>query len=403
MSPGNRPAVPTVTAAPPGALDPGWAQAVTGVLDDPSRHRLAFQPVADLQRGTVAGYEALSRFAGPPDAGPDVWFEAAGRLGLGAELDARVLERVVGLRPELPPNCFLTVNLDPNHLVTEPVQRALAAAPSLAGVVVELTEHRPVADYPMLVAAVAELRLRDAKLAVDDAGAGYAGLQHLMLLRPDLVKLDRALVAGCDRDPAKAALIEMLGRFTGQLDAWVLAEGIERMAELESLIRLRVPLAQGYLLGRPAEPWAALPDGLAGAIRDKQTAQTFEDSVVGLTVDAPAVRAGDAVAAAAGWFDADHELDVVVVLDDWSRPVGWSTGPVPPATTSPSGPCSRPGRRPRPRRWWPGPWPARPPTASTRWSASTTGATTWECSASSSSCTGSWPAPAPRRRCGSWR
>jgi EAL domain-containing protein (putative c-di-GMP-specific phosphodiesterase class I) len=124
MSPGNRPAVPTVTAAPPGALDPGWAQAVTGVLDDPSRHRLAFQPVADLQRGTVAGYEALSRFAGPPDAGPDVWFEAAGRLGLGAELDARVLERVVGLRPELPPNCFLTVNLDPNHLVTEPVQRA---------------------------------------------------------------------------------------------------------------------------------------------------------------------------------------------------------------------------------------------------------------------------------------
>jgi hypothetical protein len=182
-------------------------------------------------------------------------------------------------------------------------------------VVVELTEHRPVADYPTLVAAVAELRLRDAKLAVDDAGAGY------------------------DRDPAKAALIEMLGRFTGQLDAWVLAEGIERMAELESLIRLRVPLAQGYLLGRPAEPWAALPDGLAGAIPDRQTAQTFEDSVV--------------------------------------------------------------GSRSTPRRSGLGtPWP-RPPTASTRWSASTTGATTWACSASSSSCTGSWPAPASRRRCGS--
>ena len=293
MSPADRPAVPTVTSAPPGDLGPGWAEAVAGVLADPSRHRLAFQPVVDLQRGTVAGYEALSRFAGPPDAGPDIWFEAAGRHGLGAELDARVLERVVGLRPELPPNCFLTVNLDPNHLVTEPVQRALAAAPALAGLVVELTEHRPVADYPTLVAAVAELRLRDAKLAVDDAGAGYAGLQHLMLLRPDLVKLDRALVAGCDRDPAKAALIEMLGRFTGQLDAWVLAEGVERVAELESLIRLRVPLAQGYLLGRPAEPWAALPDGLAVTIRDRQTAQTFEDSVVGLTVDAPAVRATD--------------------------------------------------------------------------------------------------------------
>ena len=314
MSPADRPAVPTVTSAPPGDLGPGWAEAVAGVLADPSRHRLAFQPVVDLQRGTVAGYEALSRFAGPPDAGPDVWFEAAGRHGLGAELDARVLERVAGLRPELPPNCLLTVNLDPKHLVTEPVQRALSAAPTLAGVVIELTEHRPVADYPTLVAAVAELRLRDAKLAVDDAETGYAELQHLMLLRPDLVKLDRALVAGCDRDPAKAALIEMLGRFTGQLDAWVLAEG--------SLVRLRVPLAQGYLLGRPAEPWAALPDGLAATIRDRQTAQTFGDSVVGLTVDAPAVRAGEAVAAAARWFEADRELDVVVMLDDWTRPVG---------------------------------------------------------------------------------
>jgi hypothetical protein len=104
MSPGNRPADPTVTVAPPpGALDPGWAEAVAGVLDDPSRHRLAFQPVADLQRGTVAGYEALSRFAGPPDATPDVWFEAAGRLGLGAdhELDFVVVlddwSRPVGL------------------------------------------------------------------------------------------------------------------------------------------------------------------------------------------------------------------------------------------------------------------------------------------------------------------
>ena len=72
---------------------------------DPARHRLLFQPVVDLRRGTVVGYEALSRFRGPPVAGPDAWFAAAGRLGLGAELDARVLERVVGLRPELPPNC----------------------------------------------------------------------------------------------------------------------------------------------------------------------------------------------------------------------------------------------------------------------------------------------------------
>jgi hypothetical protein len=247
------------------------------------------------------------------------------------------------------------------------------------------------ADYPTLVAAVAELRLRDAKLAVDDAGTGYAGLQHLMVLRPDLVKLDRALVAGCDRDPAKAALIEMLGRFTGQLDAWVLAEGVERTAELESLIRLRVPLAQGYLLGRPAEPWATLPGELAATIRDRQTAQTFQDSVVGLTVDAPWVRAGDAETAAARWFEADPELDVVVGARR-PGPSGRVGRPslLHPGGASPNGPCSRPARPPPPRPWSPGPWPAPPPTASTPWSASTTGATTSASSASNSSSTASW-------------
>jgi EAL domain-containing protein (putative c-di-GMP-specific phosphodiesterase class I) len=322
MSRVSRPSDPTATVAPPpGGPDPGWPEAVAGVLADPSRHRLVFQPVVDLRRGTVVGYEALSRFRGPPDAGPDAWFAAAGRLGRGAELDARVLRRVLELRPELPPNCFLSVNLDPNHVVAEPVQRCLAPVGTLGGLVIELTEHSPVGDYPTLQAAVAELRLRDAMLAVDDAGAGYAGLQQLMLLRPDLIKLDRSLVAGCDRDPAKAALIEMLGRFAGQLDAWVLAEGVERTAELESLVRLQVPLAQGYLLGRPGDPWEALPGHLTAIIRDRQTAQTFEDSVAGLLVDAPTVGAADAQAAARD-LGADQDLDVVVVLDDWSRPVG---------------------------------------------------------------------------------
>jgi EAL domain-containing protein (putative c-di-GMP-specific phosphodiesterase class I) len=327
MSPADRPAVPTATSAPPGDLGLGWAEAVAGVLADPSRHRLAFQPVVDLQRGTVAGYEALSRFAGPPDAGPDVWFEAAGRHGLGPELDARVLERVVGLRPELPPNCFLTVNLDPNHLVTEPVQRALSAAPTLAGVVIELTEHRPVADYPTLVAAVAELRLRDAKLAVDDAGAGYAGLQHLMLLRPDLVKLDRALVAGCDRDPAKAALIEMLGRFTGQLDAWVLAEGIERMAELESLIRLRVPWPRATCSAGRGRPCRG-----AGRRHPRPPGRPDVRGQRGRPHRRRAsVRAGEATAAAARWLEADPSWTSWSWSTTGRARSGWSTGPAPPA------------------------------------------------------------------------
>jgi EAL domain-containing protein (putative c-di-GMP-specific phosphodiesterase class I) len=142
MSTGSQASVPTATAASTsGDGEPGWAEAVGRVLADPSRHRLVVQPVVDLRRGTVVGYEALSRIQGPPHAGPDAWFAAAVRLGHGPELDARVLERVLELRRELPPNCFLTVNLDPNHLGTEPVQRRLAAAGTLAGLVVELTEQ----------------------------------------------------------------------------------------------------------------------------------------------------------------------------------------------------------------------------------------------------------------------
>jgi hypothetical protein len=123
----------------------------------------------------------------------------------------------------------------------------------------------------------------------------------------------------------------MLGRFAGQLDAWVLAEGVERTAELESLIRLRVPLAQGYLLGRPAEPWATLPGEPAATIRDRQTPQTFQDSVVGLTVDAPAVPGGDALAAAARWFEAvaramahpaADRFDPLVCVDDQGHYLG---------------------------------------------------------------------------------
>jgi hypothetical protein len=108
--------------------------------------------------------------------------------------------------------------------------------------------------------------------AVDDAGAGYAGLTHILALRPSFVKLDRSLVEGIDGDEAKTVLASALGEFAGQLDAWVLAEGVERPGELDALIRLRVPLAQGYLLARPVEPWAGIDGGLGERIRRRVAA-----------------------------------------------------------------------------------------------------------------------------------
>ena len=210
-----------------------------------------FQPIIDTARGTVVGYESLARFSGPPHATPDRWFAVARAAGVGAELEARALRAALEARAALPPNCFLSVNVGPEALLTAPVAAVFADAGDLRGVVVEITEQTAVANYDALVTAIAPVRAAGALLAVDDAGAGFASLKHITVLRPDFVKVDRDLIAGIDTDETKAAVVEALGMFTSRLDAWLVAEGVETTAELDRLLSLRVPLAQGYGLGPP--------------------------------------------------------------------------------------------------------------------------------------------------------
>lgn len=218
------------------------------------------QPIVDLHRLVVVGYEALTRF-GRDAPTPDRWFAAAAERGRVPELEAATLDVALGHRRGLPRNCFLTVNLEPESLVAPAVVTRLTAEGSLAGVVLELTEHRPAADPAALRAGLDRLRSVGALIAVDDAGSGYAGLQQLLDLRPSLLKLDRSLVEGLDKDEAKVALIEMMGVLAGRIDAWLLAEGVETREEAARLMDLGVPLAQGYLFARPAPPWADIePD-----------------------------------------------------------------------------------------------------------------------------------------------
>ena len=245
----------------------GWAGLVAGVLADPGRLELVFQPIVSLQDAVVVGYEALSRFTGPPGLTPDLWFAAADRLGAGAELEAMVVARCLQLRPTLPPNCFLTVNVSP-HLLTSPALRdLLLTAGDLRPLVLELTEHQAVADLRPLVDLRDRLAEHGALLALDDAGSGHSGLQQMTQFRPHIIKLDRALVDGADRDPVKLALTELLGEFGGRIDAWLLAEGIETWGELDAFQRLHVPLGQGYLLGRPAPPWSQLDSQTVARLR----------------------------------------------------------------------------------------------------------------------------------------
>jgi EAL domain-containing protein (putative c-di-GMP-specific phosphodiesterase class I) len=304
-----------------GALDRfAWRAAIEAALADPGQPRLVFQPIVDLRRGVVAGYEALARFTGPPTAAPDVWFAAADRLGVGAQLEARVVRAAITARDTLPEDCFLTVNVSP-HLAYQPeLADVLTGAGDLSRLVLELTEHVQVEDHQQLTALLDICRAAGATVALDDAGSGYSGLQQLALIRPDLVKIDRALVDHADRDEVKLALAELLGSYAGRLDAALIAEGIEREEELEAFVRLGVPLGQGWLFGRPATTWTELPPALGDRIRALAEDRDQVDRIAGLMERTATVRDDD-LSALQATFAADPGLELIAVLDRTGRAV----------------------------------------------------------------------------------
>ena len=320
---------------PSGAVRMGeagdWARAIDLACTRPGVVRPHFQPIVDVRRGIVAGYEALARFVGPPAAPPDRWFAVARGLGRADELEARSLHAALEARTALPPNTFLSVNLGPQALTAAPVQAVLAAAGDLRGLVVELTEQVAVEDYGALGRALEPLRAAGALVAVDDAGAGYASLQHVIRLRPELVKIDRDLVAGVDRDPAKSAVVEMLGFFASRIDAWVVTEGVETPAELAQLARLGTPLAQGFLLARPSPSLGGLsPEGraaLAGSApvfgADEPGASEDRNGLAELAAPVVTALVADAGSPPAAGDD-------VVLVDEFGRPVAMrSSGDAP--------------------------------------------------------------------------
>ena len=214
-----------------------------------------FQPLVALATGQVSGYEALTRFRAPPKRFPDEWFNLAARVGMGGALEAAAIKAALAV-PGRPPGTYLSLNLSPSTLTAPEVQEVLPH--DLTGLVIEVTEHELATDDAALSADLAALRERGARVAVDDAGAGYAGLQQLMRVAPDLIKLDRSLVQNIHEDPAKQALVDSFVRFGRRTGAQVVAEGIETEEELRVLADLDVNYGQGYFLAKPGPPWAAV-------------------------------------------------------------------------------------------------------------------------------------------------
>lgn len=221
---------------------------------DADQPRMVYQPIVELQTGAVIGYEALARFDMEPQRPPNEWFDRASEVGLAVELElAAIRSALRHARSVHVP--LLSLNLSP-ETVASPELIDLLGGRSADRVAIELTEHTRVDDYDALLAALAPLRSAGALLAVDDAGAGFASLAHILRLDPDIIKLDIALVREIDRDPIKRALASSLVSFAGEIGAQIVAEGIETADECRELTALGIAWGQGYHLGRPAP----LPD-----------------------------------------------------------------------------------------------------------------------------------------------
>jgi len=250
-------------------------------LDDSQRLRhaiaagslsMVFQPIVDIDSRQPLGFEALARFAARPRRGPDVWFAEATAAGLGVDAEMTAVALALDELGRVPDGAYLAVNVSPDTAVSGRLEAALAAVPA-ERIVLEITEHDVIETYGGLQSALRGLRRRGVRIAVDDAGAGYASFRHILRLQPDLIKLDVTLTRRIDRDQPRRALAAAMISFARDTCAAIVAEGVETAAELRTLRLLGVTAAQGYHLGRPDElaysggpPPTAPPPGPAAGV-----------------------------------------------------------------------------------------------------------------------------------------
>ena len=240
----------SVSGAEVGSGSKAVAQRIMRVMAE-STITAVYQPVFELPDQVVVGYEALARFPQPPDYPVSQWFRAAADTGLALSLELAAIRRALDALPLLPADRWLAINASPQTLCSLHLP-ALLDGCEIGRIVLELTEHARIADYGHLTARLAPLRAAGARVAIDDIGAGYASFQHVLELKPDIIKLDKALTCGLQSDPVKQALVRALVAFACEVDALIIGEGVETVEELDALYGQGVTCLQGYHLARPA-------------------------------------------------------------------------------------------------------------------------------------------------------
>jgi EAL domain-containing protein (putative c-di-GMP-specific phosphodiesterase class I)/GGDEF domain-containing protein len=300
--------------------------------------RAHFQPIVDLLGGTVLGYEVLSRaprFPSIADA-----FTLARRHGLGWDFEsacraaaiAQIVElngRARGLRFFL--NVGPEVLSDPRFVSAFTGSSVRAAGLDPSQVVLELTEQQAVSDHARFTDLIQNYASQGFEVAIDDFGVGHSSLVTLVSCTPHFLKLDLELVRGVHTDTYRQRLVRSLVGFAANVDAKLVAEGVECWEELEVLVRLGVRYAQGYLFAKPAEYLQALDPEQRSLLRKLMRREDawhseLSECIAQLVATAPTVSVGGLTCGdLAHSYRQEPLLDEIVVIDECERPVGLLT------------------------------------------------------------------------------
>jgi EAL domain-containing protein (putative c-di-GMP-specific phosphodiesterase class I) len=222
---------------------------ISSVIDS-GQFSIVYQPIWNMRSRQAVGFECVARFSASPRRPPNEWFAEAAEVGLGTVLELAAIRAALVALSSLPAPLHLAINASVETILSGEFPSALQGLP-LGRIVLEITEHSEVENYERLLDVLQPLRQGGLRLAVDDAGAGYSSLRHILNLQPDFIKLDMHLIRHIDLDPARRALASALIAFARDTNSSIIAEGVETASEFATLQTLGVEQAQGYFLARP--------------------------------------------------------------------------------------------------------------------------------------------------------
>jgi EAL domain-containing protein (putative c-di-GMP-specific phosphodiesterase class I) len=211
---------------------------------------MVYQPIYHLAENRIVGFEALSRFSALPTRSPDVWFAEAAQVDRGLKLEIKAIKLALLGIDHFRSDVYVSVNASPETILEGDMENVLKGRP-LEQIVLEVTEHAAIDHYGDIAKVIEPLRQRGLRVAVDDAGAGYASFRHILSLSPDVIKLDISITRNIDTDRSRRALASALIGFAEATNCKIVAEGVETASELSILRQLGVNKAQGYFLGKP--------------------------------------------------------------------------------------------------------------------------------------------------------